>query len=119
MYLFPRTSNKGPSFRIDSSVYAASHMLTRLVHGALYSEHDATPSNEVPPQLSLDIPDATQTTSPDQSQVGSSDGSKGSRALSDATDDDFVRNALRVLAEGRFGLTVHKPQGFAHVNLAP
>ena len=94
MYLFPRTSNKGPSFRIDSSVYAASHMLTRLVHGALYSEHDATPSHEAPPQLSLDIPDATQTTSPDQSQGGSSDGSKGSRALSDATDDDHTEKHL-------------------------
>jgi hypothetical protein len=97
VYLFPRTSNKGPSFRIDSSVYAASHMLTRLVHGALYSERDAAASHEsheAPPQLSLDIPDTTQTASPEQSRLGSSDGSKGSRALSDVTDDDHSEKHL-------------------------
>jgi hypothetical protein len=97
VYLFPRTSNKGPSFRIDSSVYAASHMLTRLVHGALYSERDAAASHEsheALPQLSLDIPDTTQTASPEQSRLGSSDGSKGSRALSDVTDDDHSEKHL-------------------------
>jgi hypothetical protein len=92
VYLFPRTSNKGPSFRIDSSVYAASHLLTRLVHGSLYSETEA---HDAPAQhASLDTPDTPQTTSPEQSQLGSSDCSKGSRALSDATDDDHTEKHM-------------------------
>lgn len=98
VYLFPRTSNKEPSFRIDSSVYAASQVMTRLVHGRLYSESNLGPH---------DLPDRTlrnssagnyptsRTASPDASAPeGSSDGSKGSRALSDATEDDHSEKHL-------------------------
>ncbi|KAF1831675.1 hypothetical protein BDW02DRAFT_571798 [Decorospora gaudefroyi] len=102
VYLFPRTSNKGPSFRIDSSVYAASQLLTRLVHGSLYS--DANSTTAVPPldlaertsrRVSRDAHgDQSRTASPAQSQIGSSDGSKGSRALSDAVEDDYTEKHL-------------------------
>lgn len=77
VYLFPRTSGKGPSFRIDSSVYSASPVMTRLAFGRIYSE-PAIPSS------------SRQTASPPpdpNGPEGSSDGSKGSRTLSDATDD--------------------------------
>ncbi|KAF2194500.1 hypothetical protein K469DRAFT_705961 [Zopfia rhizophila CBS 207.26] len=95
VYLFPRTSGKGPSFCVDSSVYAASQYMTRLVHGRLYSE-----STVVPNQVRHELPDrsvrhssgnyaSSRTASPDPSlPEGSSDGSKGSRTLSEATEDD-------------------------------
>lgn len=99
VYLFPRTSNKGPSFRIDSSVYAASQSLTRLVHGSLYSDVNAPPPLDLAERASRPVssePNAQQsrTASPDQSQIGSSDGSKGSRALSDAVEDDYTEKHL-------------------------
>ncbi|KAF2749509.1 hypothetical protein M011DRAFT_440056 [Sporormia fimetaria CBS 119925] len=83
IYLFPRTAEKGPSFRIDSSLYAASQYMTRLIHGRLYSDAHQTTRN-TSGTLPRSRPD-----SPDMSVPGgSSDGSKGSRALSDATEDD-------------------------------
>lgn len=100
VYLFPRTSGKGPSFRIDSSVYAASQLLTRLVHGTLYSDddvaahaHDASVRTSL--SASTELPhEQSRTASPDQSQIDSSDGSKGSRALSDATEDDHTEKHM-------------------------
>ncbi|KAH7389785.1 hypothetical protein BKA66DRAFT_413950 [Pyrenochaeta sp. MPI-SDFR-AT-0127] len=99
VYLFPRTSNKGPSFRIDSSVYGASQLLTRLVHGALYSDSSVAPSHELADRSSRPVSSEafaqqSRTASPDQSQIGSSDGSKGSRALSDAVEDDYTEKHL-------------------------
>ncbi|KAF2816297.1 uncharacterized protein BDZ99DRAFT_494145 [Mytilinidion resinicola] len=100
VYLFPRNSGKGPSFRVDSSIYSSSPRLTKLAFGRLYSEGGATRSvsNPFPPRLSSrpsSRPASRQTSrpvSPDQSVQdnevqGSSDGSKGSRTLSDTTDD--------------------------------
>ncbi|CAO2652473.1 Nn.00g007560.m01.CDS01 [Neocucurbitaria sp. VM-36] len=98
VYLFPRTSNKGPSFRIDSSVYAASQLLTRLVHGSLYSDTTVAPPSELAERVSRRVSSEaygqSRTASPDQSQIGSSDGSKGSRALSDAVEDDYTEKHL-------------------------
>ncbi|KAF2874130.1 hypothetical protein BDV95DRAFT_488594 [Massariosphaeria phaeospora] len=96
VYLFPRTSGKGASFRIDSSLYGASNYMTRLVHGRLYSDATIAPT----------LPDRTvrnsggnygssRATSPDLSMPeGSSDGSKGSRTLSDVTEDDHTEKHL-------------------------
>ncbi|PVH96707.1 hypothetical protein DM02DRAFT_493878, partial [Periconia macrospinosa] len=97
VYLHPRTSNKGPSFRIDSSVYAASRAMTRLIHGGLYSGPtlavDDLPDRSVRSSYATNyLP--SRTNSPDQSGAGSSDGSKGSRALSDAVEDDFSEKHL-------------------------
>jgi hypothetical protein len=98
VYLFPRTSGKGPSFRIDSSVYAASQLLTRLVHGSLYSDSStAAPLDDRSSRrVSREGYNAqpSRTTSPDQSLIGSSDESKGSRALSDAAEDDHSEKHL-------------------------
>ncbi|KAL5113702.1 hypothetical protein ACEQ8H_008407 [Pleosporales sp. CAS-2024a] len=99
VYLFPRTSNHGPSFRIDSSVYAASQLLTRLVHGTLYSDTGvATPqlSAASSPPVSPEAHGQSRPASPDQSVVGSSDDSKGSRVLSDATEDDHSEKHMFV-----------------------
>ena len=38
VYLFPRITRKGPSFRIDSSVFASSPVLTKMAFGDLYSD---------------------------------------------------------------------------------
>ncbi|KAL1598707.1 hypothetical protein SLS60_007847 [Paraconiothyrium brasiliense] len=93
VYLFPRTSDKGPSFRIDSSVYASSQYMTRLLHGQLYSEATEMPDRSVRnSSATYGIP--SRTGSPDASVVDSSDGSKGSRALSDATEDDHSEKHL-------------------------
>jgi hypothetical protein len=100
VYLFPRTSNKGPSFRIDSSVYSSSQLLTRLVHGTLYSDASgtATPQESAPSsrRVSREVYQQSRATSPEQSLIGSSDDSKGSRVLSDATEDDHTEKHMYV-----------------------
>lgn len=87
VYLFPRIAGVGPSFRVDSSVYAASQYMTRLVHGRLYSDPHMRDDRGRRDVSGATFP-PSRPDSPDQSIVGSSDGSKGSRALSDATEDD-------------------------------
>lgn len=99
VYLFPRTSNKGPSFRIDSSVYATSRLLTQLVHGSLYSDAGvASPQESAPSsrRVSREVYGQSRAASPDQSLIGSSDDSKGSRLLSDATEDDHSEKHMYV-----------------------
>ncbi|KAF2011113.1 hypothetical protein BU24DRAFT_53223 [Aaosphaeria arxii CBS 175.79] len=95
VYLFPRTSGKGPSFRIDSSLYADSLYMTKLVHGSLYSEPAHGTNHDVEaPERSETFP-SIRTESPEPVVNGSSsDGSKGSRALSDATEDDHSEKHL-------------------------
>ncbi|KAJ8106812.1 hypothetical protein OPT61_g9294 [Boeremia exigua] len=117
VYLFPRTSGKGPSFRIDSSVYAASQLLTRLVHGSLYSDDAAPSQQELPirsqgPAATEPGQEQSRTASPDQSQIDSSDGSKGSRALSDATDDDHTEKHLYmpIALSSDDAVTPHEPR---------
>ncbi|RAR09086.1 hypothetical protein DDE82_001998 [Stemphylium lycopersici] len=117
VYLFPRTSNKGASFRIDSSVYAASQLLTRLVHGSLYSDGSAIPPLDLTDRSSRRVsrepfPDQSRPASPDQSQIGSSDESKGSRALSDALEDDYSEKHLYmpIALSSDSAITPHEPQ---------
>jgi hypothetical protein len=96
VYLFPRTSGNGPSFRIDSAVYASSQYMTRLVHGRLYSEATVAPNNaDASKRTSAGLYPPSRTNSPEPLfPEGSSDGSKGSRALSDATEDDHSEKHL-------------------------
>ncbi|EMD94819.1 hypothetical protein COCC4DRAFT_26495 [Bipolaris maydis ATCC 48331] len=117
VYLFPRTSEKGASFRIDSSVYAASQLLTRLVHGSLYSDVSAVPPLELAERTSRRVsgepyPDHSRAASPEQSQIGSSDESKGSRALSDAVEDDYSEKHLYmpISLSSDSAITPHEPQ---------
>lgn len=37
VYLYPPTSGRGPSFKIDSTIYASSTVLTQLAYGGIYS----------------------------------------------------------------------------------
>lgn len=98
MYLFPRTSGKGPSFRVDSSVFASSPFLTKLAFGDLYSSPDIVagadrrdvPLEATAQALSLNDP-STPPITPER--VGrrvvstSSGGSRGSRSIADSLDD--------------------------------
>ncbi|KAF2203488.1 hypothetical protein GQ43DRAFT_469973 [Delitschia confertaspora ATCC 74209] len=92
VYLFPRTSGKGPSFRIHSSVYNASKYMTRLVHGRLYSDSASmAPVFQFPDRSvrSSSLNPSSRATSPERTVPGgSSDESKGSRTMTDATEDD-------------------------------
>lgn len=45
VYLYPRNSGKGASFKIDSAVFASSPMLTKLAFGEVYS-HSAVVSGD-------------------------------------------------------------------------
>ncbi|ORY13864.1 hypothetical protein BCR34DRAFT_561477 [Clohesyomyces aquaticus] len=98
IYLFPRTSGKGPSFRLDSSIYGASQYLTRLAHGHLYSE-SAHPNTQLPDRTlrrtsAANFP-TSRNASPDPSvPESSSDGSKGSRTMNDAVEDDHSETHL-------------------------
>jgi hypothetical protein len=108
VYLFPRTSNKGPSFRIDSSAYGSSRQMTRLIHGHLYSEPTAHPTelpDRTPRDSSSTFPasrnasrNASRAASPDASGTDSSDGSKGSRAFSDVDEDHTERHIYMPIA---------------------
>ncbi|KAF2271854.1 uncharacterized protein EI97DRAFT_387025 [Westerdykella ornata] len=94
LYLFPRMAGKGPSFRVDSSLYASSQYMTRLVHGRLYSDASLAPQQGSRRNWST-TNTPSRPGSPDRSVTeGSSDGSKGSRALSDATEDDHSEKHL-------------------------
>ncbi|GME28624.1 hypothetical protein GTA08_BOTSDO08187 [Neofusicoccum parvum] len=37
VYLYPRTSGRGPCFKVDSTIYASSTVLTQLAYGGIYS----------------------------------------------------------------------------------
>ncbi|KAK0618672.1 hypothetical protein DIS24_g11634 [Lasiodiplodia hormozganensis] len=37
IYVYPRTSGRGPSFKVDSTIYASSTVLTQLAYGGIYS----------------------------------------------------------------------------------
>lgn len=72
--------------------------MTRLVHGKLYSESTIVP-NDLPDRTIRSssagtYPPTSRTASPDTSVADSSEGSKGSRALSEATEDDHSEKHL-------------------------
>ncbi|KAF2480882.1 hypothetical protein BDY17DRAFT_234934, partial [Neohortaea acidophila] len=55
VYLFPRSSGKGPSFRIDTAVFASSPVLTKFAFGDSYTVPPPRPERERRP-LPLDLP---------------------------------------------------------------
>ena len=54
VYIFPRNSGKGASFKIDSAVFASSPVLTKLAFGDLYSNAAVQNSGDRRQQLPLD-----------------------------------------------------------------
>ncbi|KAF2461922.1 hypothetical protein BDY21DRAFT_277319 [Lineolata rhizophorae] len=98
VYLYPRTSGKGPSFRVNSDIYASSAFLTELLYGRIYSS--ATVSNpggkhqqqleQGTQNLSLRVP-STPPMTPENRPIdaeSSNDSSKGSRDASDLAEPE-------------------------------
>jgi hypothetical protein len=106
VYLFPRTSGKGPSFRVDSSVYSSSRMLTSLVHGKLYTASGSDSASEKRQasleakmqhmQFDFELDTPPHTPEPSIPDADSSTESKGSRALSDPLETGSNENHLYV-----------------------
>ena len=89
MYLYPKETGKGPSFKVDSEVYSASAFLTALAQGGVQSkpsvavEEIGLQSVETQTkQLSLNSP-----ISPPSSPRADNGSSQGSRTLSDSFDE--------------------------------
>ncbi|KAF2148336.1 hypothetical protein K461DRAFT_247745 [Myriangium duriaei CBS 260.36] len=56
IHLFPRSTGKGPSFRLSSSVFASSASLTKMAFGRLYSDNtlaDQEPGRDLSGQFSI------------------------------------------------------------------
>lgn len=64
------------------------------MHGSLYSDLGAQLPDRTSRALSSDVGEQSRAASPDQSQPDGSDVSKGSRTLSDATDDDYTERHM-------------------------
>ncbi|KAF2143343.1 uncharacterized protein K452DRAFT_286168 [Aplosporella prunicola CBS 121167] len=97
IHLFPRSSGKGPSFRVDSTIYSSASVLTKLAYGGIYSNPAAGSENRKTLNLETQMQDMnvqSQETPPESpaaratprpSEIDSSeDSSKGSRAMSDS-----------------------------------
>ncbi|KAL9095024.1 MAG: hypothetical protein Q9165_002626 [Trypethelium subeluteriae] len=86
VYLYPRNSGRGPSFKIDSALYNASPVLARMAFGDLYSSRQAD-RNQGGRKASQELHSAPatppRTPSGSQKYGSSSQGSRGSRHVSD------------------------------------
>ncbi|KAK5128903.1 hypothetical protein LTR85_000236 [Meristemomyces frigidus] len=77
IYLFPRSSGKGASFRVDSSVFASSPVLTRLAFGDVYSQNPNADRRQMPldartQALSMNDPSTPPVTPPKRNADGTS-----------------------------------------------
>lgn len=89
VYLYPKGSGRGPSFRVDSTMYSSSDLLTAFAHGEIRDKRDTTVETDMGQslmsqtrQLSLNVP-----TSPPSSPQTDNDSSQGSRTLDDSIDE--------------------------------
>lgn len=89
VYLYPKGSGRGPSFRVESTIYSSSDLLTALAHGEAHDKRDTTGKGDMGQslmsqtrQLSLTVP-----ISPPSSPQTDNDSSQGSRTLNDSFDE--------------------------------
>ena len=90
IYLYPKNSGCKPSFRIESSVYSSSALLTRLAHGSLYT-NPANPVTRRRRKTTLEGEGSTVRNVSQGSPVlhgdsESSGSSRGSRVLSEVSE---------------------------------
>ncbi|KAL9073544.1 MAG: hypothetical protein Q9157_004710, partial [Trypethelium eluteriae] len=81
VYLYPRNSGRGPSFKIDSALYNASPVLARMAFGDLYNSHQDR--RKASQELHSAPATPPRTPSGSQKYGSSSQGSRGSRHVSD------------------------------------
>ncbi|KAI9877528.1 MAG: hypothetical protein M1830_003640 [Pleopsidium flavum] len=89
VYLYPKDTGKGPSFKVDSAIYSSSTFLTILAHGEVSNDQSRTVVDNRgrsleshTQQLSLNVP-----ISPPSSPKTDNGSSQGSRTLSDSMDE--------------------------------
>jgi hypothetical protein len=97
VYLFPRISGKGASFKVDSAIFASSPVLTKLAFGDLYSSNPDADRRSVPLDArtqQLSINDfSTPPDTPQKSDTVSSSNSRDSRGrLSNLSDGSAETN---------------------------
>lgn len=81
VYLFPRNSGRGPSFRVDSRIFASSPVLTKRAFGQLYSSPYSTGGIDLAERaraMSIQTPPATPQSHRVSSQYSVSSCSTGS-----------------------------------------
>jgi hypothetical protein len=84
VYLFPLSSGRGPSFKIDSNIFSSSATLTKIAFGNIYNMPTTMQSNTAVAQditrrhMSFGTPPPTSSTN---SYTDGSDGSHDSRTL--------------------------------------
>ncbi|EKG12632.1 hypothetical protein MPH_10298 [Macrophomina phaseolina MS6] len=90
VYLYPRSSGRGPCFKVDSTIYASSTVLTQLAYGGIYS----SPAIETGDRRgTLD----TQVQSMDANAQNSSPVSPNTPRASDIESEDVSSKASREL----------------------
>ena len=89
VHLYPKGSGKGPSFRVDSTIYSSSNLLTAIAHEGVPGKRGTTIEDNSGQslvsharQLSLNVP-----ISPPSSPQTDNDSSQGSRTLDDSIDE--------------------------------
>ncbi|KAL8908269.1 MAG: hypothetical protein Q9207_000890 [Kuettlingeria erythrocarpa] len=110
VYLHAKEAHRGPSFRINSSVFAASRKLMSMAYGDVHRNH-ATPTilEHQVQNMSLQLPEPLST------RGSSVDGSsQGSRTFSDSF-DDFPRGEVNLYLP----LPLRNDLSNAHASLGP
>ncbi|KAK5132528.1 hypothetical protein LTR08_008912 [Meristemomyces frigidus] len=115
VYLFPRDSGKGASFKVDSAVFASSSVLTKLAFGNVPSSLDATAGRQVPldaraQALSLGEPNTPPATPPKQRNVTdttSSTSSHDSRGRLSTFSDSSSKQEVHLYLPIKFGADAH------------
>ncbi|KAL0259694.1 hypothetical protein SLS55_005433 [Diplodia seriata] len=90
VYVYPPTSGRGPSFKVDSTIYASSTVLTQLAYGGIYSNPAVVAGDR---RGTLD----TQVQSMDMNAQNSSPISPNTPRASDIESEDVSSKASREL----------------------
>lgn len=111
IHLFPQTSGKGPSFKIDSGIFSSSATLRRMAFGDSYSNHPAAngdranwPLNDRMQDLSVQDPRSPPDTPHRHGGAASSRSSRDSRGgysnFSDTPAEAHLFMPLKLKTEG-------------------
>lgn len=96
VYLHAREGGRGPSFKIDSALFAASKKLVYAAHGGM-QEHSRREPNDWQQQSFMERTQHLTTFSPSERPGSSTQGSsKGSRSVSDDFEDLPIRRDIHL-----------------------
>ncbi|KAI4228683.1 MAG: hypothetical protein L6R36_001451 [Xanthoria steineri] len=110
IFLHPKEAYRGPSFRVESSIFAASRKLTSMVRGRLNNSLPATNTLEdQTQQMTLQLPEQLSRPASPAPMDGSS---QGSRRMSDTFDERPSQDVNLY-----FPLALHADLASSHVSL--